>query len=540
MTTDKIIQTTKQLLDDIRYYFGGMSFGKVYIREIDSLSQSLSDPCVLAVAGKVKSGKSFLINSLLGVDLAMTGNTETTATINVFQKGRPISPDLPVLCQWIDGRKEWKPKSFLDSLQGKDESVLQVTSKIDKLIFFVEGNPILEDVILVDTPGIGADVGDDGDSHQIQTDAYFKLRERHQSETKDLSKEADAVIYLFNTVPTETDKDFLFSLHDGGKGLTALNGVGVLSKVDKNLSQLENVDKFAKEFESILFTVTPTSAAISKYLPKKTDAEQLKETLISGFESEVWFDNALKKEDAFTMEKLPHCNIPVEKRREILKKFAPSDLPWSTFKLIATELYYSDDIELTLSKMNSIAGIDNLRSLINDHFFNRSRILRCNRILSDLMHILSEIQYSSYFNESEYNARIKQQCIANCSKLDEPYKSVVIGLIEQHVDDVDSIQIAKEKILSFKRRVEDLQAEMSDIDNCYIAYQKVLSARNQFSEVEFEELTILLNGKDMNYDCRQRQSYWSAVTNTSTPNSARQIVASIAKKRYNKLINNNK
>lgn len=538
MTDTNILLQTQSLIDDICSYFESNSWGKRFICVIDSLRQSLSNPCVLAVAGKVKSGKSFLINSLLGVDLAMTGNTETTATINVFQKGRPISPDLPVLCQWIDGRKEWKPKSFLDSLQGTDEAVLQITSQIDKLIFYVEGNPLLEDVILVDTPGIGADVGDDGDSHQIQTDAYFKLRDRHHSETKDLSKESDAVIYLFNTVPTETDKDFLASLHDGGKGLTVLNGVGVLSKVDKNLSQLDNIEKFSKEFESILFTVKPISAAISKYLPSMVDALRLQKVLRDGFDSKEWFENALKIEKAFTQEKLPHCTLSIEKRLEILKDFAPKDLPWSTFKLIATELYYGDDVSDVLSKLNLIAGIDNLRELITNHFFHRNHILRCNRVLSDLMNIISEIEFSSYFNESEYNARIKQQCISNCSRLDEPYKSIVIELIEKHVDDIETIQKAKENLLSFKRRVEKLQSEMADINNCYIAYQKVLSTKTQFSEEEFEELTSLLNAKNCVYDCVKRQSYWSAIANTSAPNSVRQIVANVARKRYNKLINN--
>lgn len=538
MNEEIILGQTKTLTNELIRLFGGFPWGKPYVNEVESLEKSLSDPCVLAIAGKVKSGKSCLINALLGVDLAMTGNTETTATINVFQKGRPISPELPVLCQWVDGRKEWKPKSFLDSLQGKDPSVLQITAKIDKLIFFVEGNPLLEDVILVDTPGIGADVGDDGDSHQIQTDAYFKLRERHQSETRDLSKEADAVIYLFNTVPTETDKTFLSALHDGGKGLTALNGIGVLSKVDKNLSQLDNLDKFSKEFESVLFTIKPTSAAISKYLPNIEDARRLQKILKDGFDSKEWFENAVKIEKAFIQDKLPHCSIPVEIRRGILKQFAPTDLPWSTFKLIATKLYNGEDVLLTLTELNSIAGIDNLRKLITNHFFGRSHVLRCNRVLSDLMRILSEIQFSDYFNESEYNAKIKQQCVSNCSRLDEPYRSAMLNLIEQHVEDYESIQKAKKNLLSFKRKVEDLQAEMADINNCYIAYQKVLYARNQFSEDEFTELTSLLNAKDINNDYRQRQVYWSAVVNSSAPNSIRQIVAGVAKKRYNKLITN--
>ncbi|MCD7939656.1 MAG: dynamin family protein [Bacteroides intestinalis] len=235
MKEGEIITNTQQLLKRISSYIDKSFWREKYLFGLKSLQEEISSPCVLAVAGKVKAGKSFLVNSLLGVDLAMTGSTETTATINIFKKGKPLSKDKPALCQYIDGSKEWKSKDFLDTLQGTSEETLKITSKIDKLIFYIDDNPILEEVTLVDTPGIGADVGDDGDSHQIQTDSYFKLRKRHQQDTINLSNNADAIIYIFNTVPTETDKEFLASLYDGGQGITALNGIGVLSKIDKEL-----------------------------------------------------------------------------------------------------------------------------------------------------------------------------------------------------------------------------------------------------------------------------------------------------------------
>lgn len=536
MTDGDIILRTRSLMEDVIDTFGRTTWGNPYINGLKSLQDGLSSPCVLAVAGKVKAGKSFLINSLLGVDLAMTGCTETTATINIFQKGSPISPELPVLCQWIDGTKEWKPKSFLDSLQGTDQATLNITSKIDKLVFYVEGNPLLEDVILVDTPGIGADVGDEGDAHQIQTDSYFKLRERHQSETKDLSKDADAVIYLFNTVPTETDRDFLSALSDGGKGLSALNGIGVLSKIDKNLLQLENIEKFSREFERELFAIMPTSAAISRYLPERSSAIRLKEELKNGFTSENGFKLSMNSESAFLHEKLPDCKIPVIKRKSILNEFAATDLPWSTFKLVATELYYNDDIDIVLTKLKSIAGIEPLRTLIYNHFFGRSRILKCNRILSELMKTISEVLYSPYFVEAGYMSKMKQECINQCDLLHEPYKKMVVSLIEQHVDSIDIINQAKDKIIRIKCKIEELQSELADINNCYIAYQKVMASKDAFSEAELEELGMLLSAKSIPFDKMQRQRYWAAVSIASTPNSVRQIVANVAKARYNKLI----
>ncbi|MHB1424406.1 MAG: dynamin family protein, partial [Gemmataceae bacterium] len=49
---------------------------------LDHLAGQVDKPCVLAVVGRMKAGKSTFINALLGEDLAPVGNTETTATIN--------------------------------------------------------------------------------------------------------------------------------------------------------------------------------------------------------------------------------------------------------------------------------------------------------------------------------------------------------------------------------------------------------------------------------------------------------------------------
>lgn len=114
--TDILLQT-QHIAEDIVSFFEHTKWGKENSYFFKELQEEINTPCVLAVAGEVKVGKSSLINALLGVDLAVTGTTETTATINVFKKGQPISKDTPILCQWIDGRKEWKPRSFLPSIQ---------------------------------------------------------------------------------------------------------------------------------------------------------------------------------------------------------------------------------------------------------------------------------------------------------------------------------------------------------------------------------------------------------------------------------------
>lgn len=123
-----------ELLDETASYIDSTIWRNKYSLALKSLQEEMKAPCVLAIAGKVKAGKSFLVNALLGVDIAMTGTTETTATVNIFRKGVPPSKEKPILCVFIDGHKEWVSKEFLDSLQGTSKEALEKTAQIDKLI----------------------------------------------------------------------------------------------------------------------------------------------------------------------------------------------------------------------------------------------------------------------------------------------------------------------------------------------------------------------------------------------------------------------
>lgn len=533
MNENSIILRTQSLLDDFIVYIDNSVWREKYSFGLKALQQELTAPCVLAIAGKVKAGKSFLVNALLGVDLAMTGTTETTATINIFKSGKPPYKDKPILCQYIDGNKEWKEKSFLDSLHGTTKETLALTSKIDRLIFYIDNNPVLEHVTLVDTPGIGAEVGDDGDSHQIHTDAYFKLRSRHQQETVNLSNSADAMIYLFNTVPTETDKEFLDALYDGGQGLTSLNGIGVLSKIDKDIHQIDNIQKFKKLFELELFTIVPTSATIFKYTPSIAEAEILKNRLQNGFNTEKGFLLAMGAETAFLHPNLPLCNLSVEEREAILSSYTSKDLSWSTFALIAKELYYTNDIEKSIYKLQQLAGISKLKNVINDHFFKRARLLRCNKILTEINKLLKDIQYSEYYLTIDFYAREKETCILETEKLSPNVRNIVQSLIRNYIPKKEDVILFKQRIAAFKTSIEELQEQLSLINKSYLAYQKIISNQNSFSQAELDELRDLLTGQEISLDCQQRQKYWTAVYNCSAPNSTKQFAASVARALYN-------
>ena len=57
---------------------------KLVLRVKQGLTQNES-PFTVAVVGQMRVGKSSLLNTLVGADLAVTGVNETTATINWFK-----------------------------------------------------------------------------------------------------------------------------------------------------------------------------------------------------------------------------------------------------------------------------------------------------------------------------------------------------------------------------------------------------------------------------------------------------------------------
>ncbi len=546
-------EQTKQAIDNLLSFIEQSPWRANYLEKLHQLKTKVEQPCVLAIAGRVKAGKSSFLNALLGKDLAKVGTTETTATINVFRKGTPPDPDKPVLVVWANGRQNYETKDFLDSLQGNDKATLQKAEGIKRLEFLLSDS-IFDEVTLVDTPGTDAIVGDDGDEHQKVTEEFFNLRKRHSEETKAQTDKADAVIYLTGQVANASGQGFMqeFQAVTNG-GSSAMNAIGVMAKIDLSDEIINQRDELAASIASKmqheLNTVVPVSAGIWRAmdeLQKNNRLEwmqlKLKELPTEGLDyllrqEKAYYSTSTIFERFFSGSKRPP--ISVEDRKAL-----KGDLPWRVFVVIARHLYqYS--LEEAVQRLNEISGVNRVMETVQKHFFKRAKILSCYSVCNDLRAILADIERNRLYdlnkevrsrNEFEDFIRSHPQSRSNPATSQK-----LMGFLKTYLK---TEQEAKELASIVERKlipeVEALQLKLQQTDENFRALQLIEQNHDFFTDMEREELFALFgmygNSTDqLDQDTLgRRQQYWNLELNLSK-NKDRRIVAQYAISAYGSL-----
>lgn len=185
---------------------------------LETLAAQLRQPLFVAVAGRVKAGKSTLVNAMLGQRVARTDARECTRVVTWFRYG----PTERVTVVLRDGHRRVL-RLDADGLIPEDlgaptEHVasVEVELSLQRLRAFT----------LADTPGLNAP---DASAATVTGDALGL-----DPGSQDAIATAEAVIFVLNQTVRETDVDVLRAFHAVSKASRAdvLSAFGVLNKAD--------------------------------------------------------------------------------------------------------------------------------------------------------------------------------------------------------------------------------------------------------------------------------------------------------------------
>ncbi len=186
-----------------------------------AVEQRLDEPLRVAIAGKVKAGKSTLLNALVGEQLAPTDAGECTKIVTWYQHGHTYRVTLDLIDGTSRPARFTRPSGAID-IDWNDAGL--GGAGIDQVKRIVVEWPTrrLADVTLIDTPGVASI--DTAVSDRAL--AFLTPDDGHPVE-------ADAVLYLMRHMHAD-DLSFLESFHDDELAHPSpVNAIGLLSRADE-------------------------------------------------------------------------------------------------------------------------------------------------------------------------------------------------------------------------------------------------------------------------------------------------------------------
>ena len=347
-------------------------------RDLRAILKRLREPVRVAVVGRVKAGKSTIVNALLGQCVAPTDVSECTRLVTWFRYGYPQR----VTLEMKDGSEV---ETQLDSA-GLLPAELPVPVDDVAAIHAFLTNDVLKDVTLIDTPGIGS-------VHKEFSSGTEKLLDE-TAHTAAATSQADAVVFLLNQVVMDDERRALELLASGAESEpgSAANTVGLLSKADK-LGEpgndpwtvaLELANKFSERFAGEMSTVVPVIGLLAETSEAATltepDARNLAEL---GAMDPKDLAPLLWSPDRFVDGEAP---LPAPARQRLLELLDLYGIEQAV-RIVRGGESGATSLRRQLSRMSGIAEV---RQVLNAMFSTRDDVLKVRSILELLLRISYE------------------------------------------------------------------------------------------------------------------------------------------------------
>ena len=359
----------------------GLELERLKLREV------LNHQFTVAVVGRMKSGKSTLLNTLLDTDKLAVGIDETTATVNWIWHGTDDQ------CKyfnvyWRDGKTEHRHLEEVGAWTGENLNV----SKTKYLELFVD-SPLLKVANFVDTPGTQSDKS----WHEEATRDFITAR--LDEETFKHGGFASAILYVFGAAVGKESNAKLLELcgiNTRLPGSSPTNSIAVVQKWDQEgdadqnplVIVAEHCEKLKEQFREEVSEVLATSPPLAIAAKHVSDIDIWDELARTGA--------GTKSED---MRKLlsnqENFGSVIAKVRKYISPEVFTGFPfWPVirFSIRCAHSQGIDEGNTLREAVKDASGIDRLKSVLENRFLDNSNFLHASTILSKVWGPCEEAQ----------------------------------------------------------------------------------------------------------------------------------------------------
>jgi hypothetical protein len=353
--------------------------GSIHEERVRSIKARLEGPLRVAIAGRVKAGKSTLLNALVGERLAPTDAGECTRIVSWYRRAQSYQVEARL------SSGDSKPLAF-----ERDNGALRISlgelSERDVAAIEV-GWPAstLEKVTLIDTPGLAS----------INDENSRRTREFLEYDA-DRPADADAVIYLMRHLH-KSDVAFLDAFMD--RSVTAaspVNAVALLSRADEvgagRRDAMDSAARIAQRYttdpvvSSLVATVVPVAGLVAETGLTLREDEATALRTLAGTPDDT-LEQMLLSADQFC--DLHASDLTVELRRDLLDRLGMFGVR------VAIDLIKGKGTTTAAAlgpQLVELSGLGNLRRVIEQHFLPRARVLQARSALVALRTLARELK----------------------------------------------------------------------------------------------------------------------------------------------------
>jgi hypothetical protein len=343
---------------------------------LEAASDRLAADLRLAIAGKVKAGKSTLLNALLGEQLAATDAGECTRIVNWYHWG-----DHPEVTAYpMRGREMARPWTRSDGALQVDLGTW-TAEEVDR-IDIAWPTKRLKSLTVLDTPGLAS----------IHAEISNRTTEVLTAD-RGRTPVADAVLYLMRHTHS-SDKRFLESFHDEDLAYgTPMNSIGVLSRADEiglcDLDAMEVAQRIAARYQQdprirrLCPIIIPVDGLLAHGAVTLRESEFVR---LGAVAREPEVEELLLTADRFVDPR--RCShLDPDDRVALLERFGLFGVRAAVDMINKGEV--QDTAELAV-RLAELSGLIRLRSVVLRQFDQRSRILKAHSALATLNEVLRQ------------------------------------------------------------------------------------------------------------------------------------------------------